>query len=172
MWTIERLTALCVEYCGRCGVEFNSPVIINPRTSRRLGACHLERVLKNGRRIWVPVGIEISKLYLSVATDEEIQNTVAHECAHYVATAITHESHGHDDVFRFYCAKIGTKANTAQEQINSFVAHNDKIFKYSFFCSECGQFVGGRARACQLTRHPDLYQSHCCKAKLNMVQNW
>ena len=109
VWTIERITELCVEYCGRCDIKFNSPVVINGRLTRTLGRCFYER---HGS-VWNPVKIEISRQLLETATDESIEAVIAHECAHYVSCAITHENHGHDSTFRFYCEKIGTTNDTA-----------------------------------------------------------
>ena len=108
-WTVERITELCVEYCGRCDIKFNSPVVINGRLTRTLGRCFYER---HGS-VWNPVKIEISRQLLETATDESIEAVIAHECAHYVSCAITHENHGHDSTFRFYCEKIGTTNDTA-----------------------------------------------------------
>lgn len=172
MWTIEKITALCIEYCGRCGVEFNSPVIINPRTVRTLGACYFRETIVNGKRCCVPTKIEFSQKFLSVASDKEIEDTVAHECAHYVTTAITHKQHGHDETFRYYCLLMGATDNTAKAFKASYHEHNDKVYKYSFFCKECGQFVGGKTRACKMTRFPELFRSGCCHGELKMVQNW
>ena len=108
-WTVERITELCKEYCGRCGIKFNSPVVINSRLTRTLGRCFYE----GHGSVWNPVKIEISRQLLKTATDESIEAVIAHECAHYVSCAITHENHGHDSTFRFYCEKIGTTNDTA-----------------------------------------------------------
>lgn len=108
-WTVERITELCVEYCDRCNIKFNSPVVINDRLTRTLGRCFYE----GHGSVWNPVKIEISRQLLKTATDESIEAVIAHECAHYVSCAITHENHGHDSTFRFYCEKIGTTNDTA-----------------------------------------------------------
>ena len=108
-WTVERITELCVEYCDRCNIKFNSPVVINGRLTRTLGRCFYE----GHGSVWNPVKIEISRQLLETATDESIEAVIAHECAHYVSCAITHENHGHDSTFRFYCKKIGTTNDTA-----------------------------------------------------------
>ncbi len=108
-WTVERITELCVEYCDRCNIKFNSPVVINGRLTRTLGRCFYE----GHGSVWNPVKIEISRQLLETATDKSIEAVIAHECAHYVSCAITHENHGHDSTFRFYCEKIGTTNDTA-----------------------------------------------------------
>ena len=68
-WTVERITELCKEYCGRCGIKFNSPVVINGRLTRTLGRCFYEKYGLN----WEPIKIEISRQLLETATDKSIE---------------------------------------------------------------------------------------------------
>lgn len=168
MWTIERITELCIDYCGRCGVKFNSPVVINGRLTRTLGRC---TYIRHGK-VWNPTKIEISRQLLKTATDESIEAVIAHECAHYVACALTHEDHGHDSTFRFYCEKIGTTNDTSVYKNLERTAHNDDIYKYTLYCSECGKFVGGRSRACKVTKEPWNYYTKCCDAEIKVRKNW
>lgn len=168
MWTVERITELCVDYCGRCDVKFNSPVIINGRLTRTLGRCFYQ---KSGS-VWNPSRIEISRQLLETATDKCIEDVIAHECAHYVSCAITHKSHGHDATFRFYCQKIGTTNDTAIYNNLERTRANEEIYKYTLYCSECGKLVGGRSRACNMTKYPHNYITKCCNAELRVIQNW
>lgn len=173
MWTIERITDLCIKYCNKCNVDFNSPVVINSRLTRTLGRCYYQRVNAE----WLPIRIEISRNLLKKATDESIEAVIAHECAHYVVCAITKEYHGHDATFRFYCKQLGTTNDKA-------VYHNIKYknpkemtftsanFKYTLLCSECGKEVGNRSRACKVTRNPEMFITDCCNAKIKVIQNW
>ena len=82
-WTVEIITALCVEYCARCGVKFNAPVAINPALTRALGRCFIQATARKG---WYPYRMEFSQIMLETGTDECIKNVIMHECAHYVAT--------------------------------------------------------------------------------------
>ena len=163
-WTIERIRELCVEYCGKCGVKFNSPVIINNRLTRTLGRCFCYCM----GEVWNPSKIEISQRLLETATDDSIAEVIAHECAHYVTVAITHRHHGHDAIFRHYCKIIGTSFDSA-------IYNNipkEKLYKYTIYCSKCGKLVANRSRACNLTKYPEDFYSDCCKADLRVVQNW
>ena len=168
MWTIERITNLCIDYCRKCGVTFNSPVIINGRLTRTLGRCFYMRT----GEVWKPTKIEISRQLLETSTDESIEAVIAHECAHYVACAVTHENHGHDSTFRFYCEKIGTSNNTAVYEDLQRTKTNEEIYKYTLYCSECGKFVGGRSRASCIIKEPWNYYTECCDAELKVVKNW
>lgn len=168
MWTIERITELCVEYCGRCNVKFNSPVVINGRLTRTLGRCYYNCM----GEVCNPVRIEISKQLLETATDASIEAVIAHECAHYVTCVLTHRNHGHDATFRFYCAKIGTTNDTPVFNGIEKTKSNEEIYKYTIYCSKCGKFVGGRTRACRVTKNPEFFFSTCCSAALKISQNW
>jgi len=168
MWTIENITTLCIEYCGRAGVKFNSPVIINGRLTRTLGRCFYQKC----GNVVNPIRIEISRQLLETSTDKCIKEVIAHECAHYVTAALTHESHGHDSTFKFYCEKIGTTNNaTTYDNLKRTVDEN-KVYKYTLYCSKCGKFVGGRSRACNVTKYPKDFYTQCCNADIKVVQNW
>jgi len=168
MWTIDKITALCIDYCGKAGVKFNSPVFINGRLTRTLGRCFYE---KRGT-VWNPTKIEISRQLLETSTDESIEAVIAHECAHYVTCALTHETHGHDSTFKFYCEVIGTNNNMTHYDDLERTKSNEEIYKYSLYCSKCGKFVGGRSRACNITKAPHNYFTKCCEAEVKVVKNW
>lgn len=168
MWTLDRITKMCIEYCGKAGVKFNSPVIINGRLTRTLGRCFYTRI----GNVWNPEKIEISRQLLETSTDESIEAVIAHECAHYVACALTHENHGHDSTFRFYCEKIGTNNSMTHYDALERTKPNEEIYKYTLYCSNCGKFVAGRSRACHITKEPWDFFSKCCNAKVEVKQNW
>lgn len=168
MWTVEKITELCVEYCKKCNVTFNSPVIINSRLTRTLGRCFYTK----HNEVWNPTKIEISKQLLETSTDESIKAVIAHECAHYVTCAITHKYHGHDSTFKFYCAEIGTNNDMTHYDNLERTKDNKDIYKYTIYCSKCGKFVGGRSRACQVTKHPENYLTKCCNVEITVKQNW
>ena len=167
-WTVERITELCVEYCGRCDVEFNSPVSINGRLTSTLGRCFYEKFYG----VWTPTKIEISRKLLETATEECIKAVIAHECAHYVACAVTAEDHGHDETFRFYCRMIGTDNDGSIYRNLTRTCDNDSVYKYTLYCKKCGKFVGGRSRACKVTKQPYNFYSNCCHANIRVQQNW
>lgn len=169
MWTVGRIKELCVQYCARCDVEFKGPVAINGRLTRTLGRCVY---LKNADGEWYPTKIEISRQLLETATDESIEAVIAHECAHYVACALTHENHGHDSTFRYYCQKIGTTNDTAAYKNLQRIKPREEIYKYTICCSKCGELIAVRSRACRLTKYPEEFYSKCCDAAIKVVQNW
>ena len=168
MWTLDQITKMCIDYCGKAGVKFNSPVIINGRLTRTLGRCFYTHI----GDVWNPAKIEISKQLLETATDESIEAVIAHECAHYVTCALTHENHGHDSTFRFYCEKIGTNNSMTHYDDLERTKPNEEIYKYTLYCSNCGKFVGGRSRACRITKEPWDFYTKCCEAEVEVIKNW
>ena len=168
MWSKERIEALCVEYCGKCDVEFHGLVFINARLTKTLGRCIMEKV--DGYLF--PTSLEFSAQFLKNATDENIEAVIAHECAHYAVCWITHTNHGHDQIFKNYCAKIGTWHDTPALDAYADNENKEKLYKYTLYCTGCGKFIAGRARACTLTREPHLHYSTCCGKPLRVQQNW
>lgn len=168
MWTVEEITELCIEYCGKCGIQFTAPVAINGRLTRTLGRCFYEKKQEK----WYPTKIEISRQLLKTATDQCIKEVIAHECAHYITAAITHEDHGHDNTFRYYCSLIGAANNTSVYNNIEYVKSYDEIYKYTLYCSKCGKFLGGRSKACAVTKNPERYHSNCCNTRIKVCKNW
>ena len=168
-WTIERITELCEEYCGKVGVEFTIPAKINGRLTRTLGRCVAEYNSVTG--VVKSKSLEFSKVFLETATDESIEAVIGHECAHYVVIQKTRANHGHDEVFKSYCQKMGVDNDKTTYRPKSTVP-NEKIYKYTLYCSKCGKFVTGRSRACKVTNHPEGYVSDCCDEALRVSKNW
>lgn len=168
MWTVDKITKLCIEYCGKAGVKFNSPVYINGRLTRTLGRCFY---VKNGS-VWNPFKMEFSRQLLETATEESILNVIMHECAHYVTCALTHENHGHDSVFRHYCEVIGTDNNgTIYHNLERNV-NEESVYKYTIYCTKCGAFLSGRSRLCKIVKEPSCFHSTCCDAPVKVIKNW
>lgn len=168
MWTKEKIRNLCVEYCGKCGVEFTAPILINARMTNTLGLCHATYDKEDG---WMPTMIEFSRQLLTCCTDDSIEKVIGHECAHYITFALTHEDHGHDSIFKHYCSIIGIPNDGIATEVEYTVSY-DKLYKYTFYCKECGEFLGGHARTCDMVKNVNHYHSNCCNANLILKKNW
>ena len=169
MWSIEMIKALCIECCRKCEVEFTAEVRINGRLKAVLGRCIYEKM----DEYCFPICLEFSKQFLETSTDQSVIDVIKHECAHYIVTKITHTNHGHDAVFKSYCAQIGTLNDTATF-VPALTSETDKttLHKYSIYCSGCGGYIDHRDRACKITKQLHLYYSHCCGKPLRVTQNW
>lgn len=167
-WTEERIRERCIEYCGRCFVSFDVPVVINKRIKRTLGRCFIKRTGLAAR----PYKIEIAQFLLDNATDKSIEAVIAHECAHYIAAVMAPSSQGHDEIFKSICKRIGTTNDGANYSDIEWAITPDKMYKYSFYCKKCGEFICGRSRKCHSVTHPEFYMSPCCDAEIEVKQNW
>ena len=167
MWTTEKITELCVEYCKKASVNFSAPVEINGRLTRTLGRCSMTKTI-NG---WRATKIEISRQLLETATDECIEAVIGHECAHYVTTELTRKEHGHDYVFKYYCKMMGVDNDKMACNID-LKEKPEKIFKYTIYCSKCGKLVDRKSRACKITKFPEYYISSCCEESVRVSKNW
>ena len=67
------------------------------------------------------------------------------------------------------CHRLGTDNDRS---IYKEAVIKPKQFKYSIVCSECGRIIGGRSRACNITKFPEDYFSHCCDANIHIIQNF
>ena len=114
-------------------------------------------------RCWNKVKITINaKLPIKVSPE-----TIVHELIHTIK-----ECNGHDSKFQYYARKasrmygmdIGTYANETEKEAFRKVIKP----KYVITCSKCGKVIATRHRECKLTKHPEIYHSGCCKAKLNV----
>ena len=48
----------------------------------------------------------------------------------------------------------------------------DKAYKYTAYCSKCGKFIQGFARAGKVVKQPQFYTTKCCGAIVKIKQNW
>lgn len=150
MFNLEMIKNELNRLSASVGDEFDIPVSINGRLTRTLG-----RVVqcKNGCD-WYPERMEFSRQLLETATEQSIKGIIAHEWAHYYATKMTGEDHGHDDYFKSICARIGCTEDKVSTKVNRIVS-NEQIYKYSVYCPTCGEPIAHYSRMCSTLKHLD-----------------
>lgn len=167
MYTIERVQKEFTNICNKAGVTVTSPIILNGRLTRTLGrVCMIRRgnTVENEK-------VEFSKQLLETATDDTIWNVIAHEASHYIATARTHEAHGHDAYFRQICAEVGTTNDGTRTHIERTVS-NDQVYKYTIVCPNCG-IIGYRHRMSKnLKNISSCYCKTCNSNNLSVIHNF
>ena len=165
-YDINKIKERCIAICAKVGVEFKIPVSINGRLTRTLGRVQYTR---NSNGYVTSVSMEISKQLIDTQTDEVIESVIDHECAHYLVNETTHAAHGHDEVFRMMCARIGctNDGRTTKEFDPTKV-----LTKYTVICENCGP-IANYHRMSSTLRHLDLCRCKKCGGhKLKLIQNY
>ena len=147
--------------------DYDITVSVSPRMTKSLGVCESVRV--NGKL--TPREIKISKKLLETSTLPVIKDVIYHEAAHALVTIETQEKHGHDEVFKAMCHRIGTKNDgTCCQEFE--VEDPDKYYKYTAYCNECGRFLHGVSRTCKMVQYPHTYKCGKCGGSIFVKQNW
>ena len=107
-YDISRVEKEFAAACQIMNVELDTPITINSRLRTTLGRVCYERVNNDDEEAILPSKIEFSKNFILNSSDEDIKEVILHEAAHYIATTLTGERHGHDKYFKSICEKIGT----------------------------------------------------------------
>ena len=161
------ITTICQKICAKAGYDFTIPVKINKRLTRTLGRVTCVRT--DG--IVKSTLMEFSYQLIATATIDSIQEVIAHECAHYLVVAETHENHGHDAIFKEMCARINcTNDGTIYHSLSREVPETD-VYKYFVICDDCGKIVGKYYRAGKVVQHPDNYSCKC-GGNIHVVKNF
>lgn len=170
--TVEDIKEYCREAFEKAGYDFDYfgiEVSINGRLTRTLGRCLYKRDIITDDIM--PTKIEISKQLLETSTLDDIISIIYHECCHALVTIETGEKHGHDAVFKTMCKKVGTKNDTCATKVKRTI-EEDKIYKYTVYCENCG-FAGGFNRMCSTLKNIKYCECGKCKqSKLYYKQNW
>lgn len=170
MEKMEMINNLIKKYEMETGVSFKGDLKLNGRLTRALGRCSMmaEKDLTTGEIISViPTRIEISKRFLSCATDEEVAEVVAHEYAHY-CTTLKVGLHDHDTKeFKEYCRLLKSTSSP------NLKLKNQTLCKYSIYCSCCNRMLGAKSNSnARVIKYPNSFTSKCCGASLKIVKNY
>ncbi len=95
------------------------------RGKRTLGTC-----------IWARQTIRLSAFYVSLNDEDHVRDTILHEIAH----ALAGETHGHDEVWKATCRRIGADPTRVAHEVNTPAA------PYELYCPCCDSVVGKRYR--------------------------
>ena len=167
---MELLRTLIKGFEEKTGVSFTGELKINGRLTRALGRCQaiITQDRFTGKIVKVnPIGIDISKKFLEIATPEEIVDVLAHEFAHY-CTYKTIGQHDHGTLeFKKFCEMLDTC------HASSMSTKNKLKNKYDIYCTCCGKHIGGKSTArAGVVQNPTGYRSGCCKAQVRVEKNF
>jgi len=125
----------------------NSWKLIMDNAKSRLGCC------KHNKKI-----ISISAKHLEIGKESEVVDTILHEVAH----ALVGPNHGHDQIWKSMCLKIGAKPKRCKSVSNTF--HKDAPFVAK--CNIC-------KKKWQRYRKPpanNFYKCPTCKCSVSFVR--
>lgn len=163
----EEIYNIALKACKKCDIELYAPIKMNSRLSRTLGRV---KYIENSIGSKVKV-IEFSSKYFNDSSrNEEVKRQVVlHEIAHYLAFMSDGQRHSHDEVFRYWCAKIGCTATGeyATDSKDKLVENIQVQYKYDCRCSACGNHIKYYKR---YSNAVERKVSGCCRAKLDMIQ--
>ena len=156
------------EICRKAGTPCDVPISLNGRLTRTLGRVHHQLDATSG--LWYSTSVEFSKQLLETSSDKSISDVIKHEAAHYIVTARTGESHGHDAAFKKVCAEIGTTNDGTTTKVERIVEVHSK---YEVFCPTCNKMLGGFSRMCKTIQYIDTCTcKKCGNGGLKVIQNW
>ena len=164
----KEIYEIATEACKKCGVKLDVPIKMNGRFSRVLG--RVTYIVDSGIALRV-ADIEFSSKYFNDPTrNEEVKyQVVLHEIAHYLAYKSDKKNHAHDEVFRYWCDKIGctVTGEYATDEDDNIVKNVKVQYKYDCRCSACGNHLKYYKRYSSAVERKI---SGCCHAKLDMIQ--
>ena len=155
-------------------VDINVPVKVNARLTATLGRVRYKVNAYTGET--VPVSIEFSKLFLETANQQEIDDIIKHEFAHFY-TSVTYGNHGHrTPEFKAACATLDCEAEASaklstETMVKRAQVHETKI-KYKMICPGCGKVVATFQRNCKTVDLAKLgvVTSKCCKRPVAVIE--
>lgn len=117
-----------------------------------------------GKTAIEPLGIKISKSLLNDYRDEDIIQTIRHECVHFIVNVYKQENHGHDKIFKQYCRMLGISDETY------FTAKSKVEERYIGKCQKCG-YEYRRNRLRKSTFENWIHNCHChkCHGELHII---
>lgn len=166
-YDLSRVQREFTNICNKAGVQVTSPISLNGRLTRTLGrVCMVRRgeTVENEK-------VEFSKQLLETTTDSTIESVIKHEAAHYIVTARTHESHGHDSIFKAVCAEIGTTNDTPKTHVERTVSA-EQVYKYTVVCPNCGPISHYHRMSKNLKNISSCYCKKCNSNNLSVIHNW
>ena len=169
-YDLNRIKMEFNEVCRKAGTPCDVPIRLNGRLTRTLGRVFHKCDITSG--VWYSTHVEFSKQLLETASDKSIRDVILHECAHFIVTARTGESHGHDAAFKKVCAEIGTTNDGTVTRVERTVSE-DSLYKYNVYCPTCNKTIGGYSRMCRTLKEIDMCRCKSCgKGGLKVIQNW
>ena len=93
---------------------------------------------------------------------QRMKGIIRHELVHVVIN----EEYGED------VSAHGSEFQNVADSVDAPLRGEDPVpYRYQLFCTQCGAFVDGLYKASDRTQNPELYESECCEARLQVDTN-
>lgn len=150
----------------------NCPVEISTRMTRTKGQFEFDYIKRNGKVVNIrPTKIKIAKHLLDNYHDEDIVDTIRHECVHLIVDVYKKNSMGHNKTFKQFCQMLGVSDETyftATPKTKLVEKPKKLAIRYIGKCTECGREFKRKVMK-KDTIHTWLYYSTCtCGGKLHV----
>lgn len=171
MYDLNRIKQEFNEILNNAGVQLKAPIVLNSRLTRTAG--RIINRWSSATNLYYPSSVEFSKQLIETATDNSIHDVILHEAAHYIATARTGKTHGHDLYFKSICKEIRCTSDGTSTVIERTVAES-ALYKYQIYCPTCKKILsGGFRRMCNTLKNIDHYScKNCGNNGLEVIQNY
>ena len=158
MMTIEQVR----EKCRKIAINYGHKLVVPVEKNGRLRTTYGRVLWKKDGNKCVPQRIEFSSRLLR-GDNDEIDEVIRHEMAHYLLLMDTHENHNHDYLWRKYAKRLGCDPRAAINMKSVDTGRKTLDYKYIVKCPSCGRTITKYKMITQVVRHPEHYRTRCCK---------
>lgn len=122
-----------------------------------------------GRKIYLrPHSFTFSYFYLNgVMKEDDVKQLILHEYCHFLTIDKSRESHGHDDLFKKNCKRVG--CNIYDEAMLSYISDEPGKYRYEITCQQCDHKFGENRLEKNFF---DKYACSLCGGEFKAKKNW
>lgn len=142
----------------------NCPVEISKRMTVTKGEFEFKSLRTHSKVVKIiPLKIKIAQFLLDNYYDEDIIDTIRHECVHLIVDVYKQDSMGHNDTFKQFCQMLGVSDETyftAQPKTDIIEKTRTLKIRYIGKCTKCNKEFKRKIMK-KDTIHGWLYYSTC-----------
>lgn len=165
IFTKEDVREILFNISNRAGFDCSFvPIRISTRMKSTYGAFVFR--IKDG--VLEPIEFKFQDKLLSGDFPEEVVvSTIEHEYIHFLTNIANNFDHGHDDVFKTNCRRLGVNESTY------FTGYHNAEVKDGFklICTSCGKEVARRRQEVSAKRIQKKFLSGCCNKKIKIIKD-
>lgn len=150
------------------------PVVISPRMTVTKGQFEFKSTRTRGGAVKIePLRIKIAKYLLDNYYDEDIIQTIRHECVHFIVNVYKKGNYGHNKTFKQFCQMLGISDETyfTAKPKNSCKTESKRLeTRYIGKCQKCGnEYHRKQLRKSTLENWIHYCCCHKCQGNLHII---